>query len=371
MSLNILLKGQLRYLDQHFDVTAISGPGPDLDEVRTREGVKTHTLEMQRQISPIKDLISIIQLYHYFRKEKPDIVHSITPKAGLLSMVAGKLAGVPIRMHTFTGLVFPYRKGLMQQLLIMMDKILCSCATNIYPEGEGVKSDLQNYKITNKTLKIIANGNLNGIDLDHFNPQKFTVSDNQIFRAGLGLRNTDVIFLFVGRLVKDKGINELIDAFREVNFKFPDAKLLLVGPFEQGLDPLRADVISEIEQNKNIITVGFQKDVRPYFAIADAFVFPSHREGFPNVVLQAGAMGLYSIVTNISGSNEIIKNEINGRIISVNDKKEISLAMEGFLENKESISIMKNECRSAIARYDQVFVWECTKNEYVNNVAIK
>lgn len=369
MSLNILLKGQLKFLNQYYDLTAISGSGADLDEVKNREGVKVHSIEIQRQISPVKDLISLVKLYIYFRKEKPDIIHSITPKAGLLSMIAGKLAGVPIRIHTFTGLVFPYKAGLLQRILILMDKVLCFCATNIYPEGEGVKNDLQNYKITKKPLRIIGNGNVNGIDLDYFDPQKFTENDKRNLRQQLSINETDFVFLFVGRLVKDKGINELTDAFVEVNSKFSNCKLLLVGPFEQKLDPVREDVTDEINNNKNIISLGFQKDVRPYFAIANAFVFPSHREGFPNVVLQAGAMGLFSVVTDISGSNEIVKNGINGKIISVNNKRELSIALEGLLENKKTIRLMRSDCRSAIDGYNQIFVWDCIKNEYDNIVA--
>ncbi|MEG1591921.1 MAG: glycosyltransferase, partial [Chryseobacterium sp.] len=168
VSLNILLKGQLKFLSNHFAVTAISGAGKDLDEVVEREGVKTYAIEIQRNISPFKDIVSLIQLYFYFKKEKPLIVHSITPKAGLLSMIAAKFADVPIRMHTFTGLIFPSKSGLLQKILIKMDQLLCWSATNIYPEGNGVKNDLINYKITSKPLNILANGNVNGIDLEYF-----------------------------------------------------------------------------------------------------------------------------------------------------------------------------------------------------------
>ena len=364
-SLNILLKGQLRYLNQYFEITAISGSGQDLNNLELRENVKTHVIEMQRQISPFKDVVSLIKLYWYFKNEKPDIIHSITPKAGLLSMVAGKLAGVPVRIHTFTGLVFPYKRGWMQKILIMMDRLLCSCATNIYPEGLGVKKDLVHYKITKKPLKVIANGNVNGIDMDYFNPKLFSEVDKLALRNELEIDGTDFVFLFVGRLVKDKGVNELTEAFVKLNGKFPKTKLLLVGPFEEELDPVLPETKKTIENNANIISVGFQKDVRPYFAIADSFVFPSYREGFPNVVLQAGAMGLFSIVTDISGSNEIIKNGVNGQIISVKDKNKLFKAMSARLLVNEDESHYKNTCRSVIVRaYKQNDVWESIKNEY-------
>ena len=141
ISLNVLLKGQLQFLNKNFDVIAISGHDEHLLEVENREGIKTISVAFERQIAPFKDLVSLFKLYKVLKKEKPFIIHSITPKAGLLSMIAGYFANVPIRMHTFTGLVFPTRTGFMQQLLIAMDKILCHFATHIYPEGNGVKND--------------------------------------------------------------------------------------------------------------------------------------------------------------------------------------------------------------------------------------
>ena len=199
LSLNVLLKGQLRFLSQEFEVTAISGAGKDLEEVAGRENVKTHAVEMQRQISPVKDFISLFKLYLYFRKEKPQIVHSITPKAGLLSMLAAKLAGVPVRMHTFTGLIFPSKTGIMQQLLIKMDKLLCWAATNIYPEGNGVKNDLINFNITSKPLKVLANGNVNGIDLEFFSKTTVSAIKQNQLKQDLGIRVNDFVFIFRGR----------------------------------------------------------------------------------------------------------------------------------------------------------------------------
>ncbi len=375
-SLNILLKGQLKYLDEYFDVTAISGKGADLEEVAQRENVKTYALEMQRQISPVKDVISLIKLYLYFKKEKPDIIHSITPKAGLLSMIAGKLAGVPIRIHTFTGLVFPYKKGIMQKILILMDKLLCICATNIYPEGRGVKNDLIEYGITQKPLKILGNGNINGIDLDYFNPDLYSEKDSLSIREKLNIGQNDFVFLFVGRLVGDKGINELVKAFSELprssNQNIRRNILLLVGPYEDDLDPLLPGTIIEIENNPNIISVGFQKDVRPYFAISDVFVFPSYREGFPNVLLQAGAMGKFSIVTDINGSNEIIENQINGTIIPVRNEIALKLEMMNAIKLLKKNQDLKNICRMRIKNmFEQSIIWEVLKNEYQNHVVNK
>lgn len=377
LSLNVLLKGQLKYLNQHFEVTAISGDDHNLDEVKDREGVKTYAIEMQRQISPFNDLISLIKLYRYFRKEKPDIVHSITPKAGLLSMVAAKLAGVPNRLHTFTGLIFPNKKGLTQIVLILMDKLLCICATKIYPEGLGVKRDLENFRITNKSLEIIGNGNVNGIDIDYFSNNDIEESTLVSLKNQLDITPKDFVLLFVGRLVKDKGINELISAFKmlketlkdedfiDKEFVKDNIKLLLVGPLEEDLDPLDIETIKEINENNDIMSVGFQSDVRHYFLISDLFVFPSFREGFPNVLLQAGAMGIPSLVTNINGSNEIIIDNYNGVIIQPKNSNELFLGMKQILTNfKLYLTLKSNSRNNIIEKYDKEKLWAEILKQY-------
>lgn len=364
VSLNYLLKGQLSFLQKHYEVLAVSGNDIHLEEVAKREKVRTIGLEMHRNISPLKDLHSLWNLYLLFKKEKPLMVHSITPKAGLLTMTAGFFAGVPIRIHTFTGLIFPSKTGLLKRLLILMDKLLCKFATHIYPEGNGVKQDLINFGITSKPLKVIANGNVNGIDTDYFNKKNLSELENQTLKNTLGINSDDFVFIFVGRLVGDKGINELIAAFK--NFNTADnIKLLLVGPLEQELDPLSKDTLQEIKANKNIISVGFQKEVRSYFAIADALVFPSYREGFPNVVLQAGAMNLPCIVTDINGSNEIIVDGINGVIIPTKNSVALFEAMDK-LKNEHAFKekLQKNTREMIVSRFEQKFVWESLLEEY-------
>ncbi|WP_291098300.1 MULTISPECIES: glycosyltransferase family 4 protein [unclassified Empedobacter] len=388
LSLNVLLKGQLKFFSKKFNVIGISSEGEDLIEVEKREGIKTIAVDMERGISPLKDLISLFKLYKIFLKQKPTIVHSITPKAGLLTMLAGKMAGVPIRMHTFTGLIFPTRTGFTQNLLIKMDQLLCLAATNIYPEGNGVKEDLVNYQITSKPLKVLANGNVNGIDLDFFSKEHFSTEQLLDLKEELGIQPNDFVFVFVGRLVGDKGINELVKAFQKLeirdqklgissepqisslqspisNSQSRIPKLLLVGPLETELDPLKSETLKEIETNPNIISVGFQKDVRPYFAIANALVFPSYREGFPNVVMQAGAMELPSIVSDINGCNEIIVEGENGIIIPVKNSDAVLQAMQCLIEDNDYYSKLKGNARPMIqSRYEQSVVWNALLEEY-------
>lgn len=362
MSLNILLKGQLRYLNQFFDVLAVSGYDADLETVKNREGVSIVSVTMKRSIAPFQDLISLYRLYKLFKKERPTIVHSITPKAGLLSMVAAKYANVPVRIHTFTGLVFPAKKGLFQKILILMDKVLCWHATHIIPEGAGVKQDLLDYKITKKPLEVIANGNVNGIDTTFFNSNTISEQQQQNLRNELGIDSSDFVFVFIGRLVADKGINELVRAF--LSLAIPNCKLLLVGPYETE-DPLQPETLKAIQQNDSILSVGFQHDVRPYLVISDCLVFPSYREGFPNVVMQAGAMGLPSIVTDINGSNEIIIEGFNGTIVPAKNVTALSNAMIRIKEDETWRNQLQSNARSSIiSRYEQELVWEALLIKY-------
>lgn len=362
-SLNTFCRGLLKELQEKegYEVVAVSSPGEQLDEIAAREGVRTHAVPMERHISPLKDLKSLFGLIRVFRREKPTMVHSMTPKAGLLSMIAAWICRVPIRLHTFTGLVFPTATGLTQKTLILTDRITCACATHIVPEGEGVKNDLVNYRITGKPLKVLGHGNVRGIDLDYFDP-----SLPEVQTAASGIRKPGVFtFVFVGRLVRDKGINELVGAFGQLNKEYPDTRLLLVGSLEQALDPLLPATLERIMHSTSIEAVGEQSDVRPWLAASDALVFPSYREGFPNVVIEAGAMGLPSIVTDINGSREIIIEGKNGTIVPPHDASSLLQAMRRVVLDKLMASRMASVSRQLIAsRFEQSYVRRCLKEYY-------
>ena len=359
-SLENLLKGQLKMLSKYYNVLAVSSPGDDMETIEEREGVRAIAIPMERRISLIKDFISLIRLIVLFAKERPDMVHSITPKAGLLSMLAAWITRVPVRMHTFTGLVFPTATGKMQKLLIAMDRLTCFCATHINPEGEGVKRDLVNYNITSKPLHIIANGNVNGIDLEYFDKTPEVVEKACSYK-----KEGTFTFCFVGRMVRDKGINELVHSFLRLYQKDERVRLLLVGPFEKELDPVLPEVEEHILHHPGICYMGYQNDVRPFLVASDALVFPSYREGFPNVVIQAGAMGLPAIVTDINGCNEIVLPDLNGVIIPSKDEQALYESMKYFASHPVEVERMAANARPLIAsRYEQRIVWNALLDEY-------
>lgn len=368
ISLFFLLKGQLRFMNQYYDVKGVSSE--DEDGLRLaaaeNEGIEIIPIEMTRTISPIKDLKSVWQLYKLFKKEKPLIVHTHTPKAGTVGMLAAKLAGVPNRLHTIAGLPLLEATGPKRRLLDLVEKATYACATKIYPNSKGLHDIILENKYTRaEKLKVIGQGSTNGIDTSHFDPAVLVEEDLEKLREEIGIQSEDFVFVFVGRLVQDKGINELLSAFQKLSEKLSTAKLLLVGFFEKELDPLSEVSEKILETNKSIIYVGFQKDVRPYFAISHALAFPSYREGFPNVVMQAGAMNLPSIVTDINGCNEIIIEGENGTIIPVKNETALYEAMLKFMEDKTYYNQLKQNARTMIAdRYEQQVVWEALLAEY-------
>ena len=367
LSLNLFYRGLFRELSQEYEVVALSSPQPELAEVTRREVVKTIAVPMRREIAPVNDLMALWRLIRIFRRERPQMVHSMTPKAGLLSMIAARIACVPVRVHTFTGLVFPTSSGLLRQVLMFTDKMTCWCATHIIAEGEGVRNDLQRCGITKKGVSVLGFGNVRGIDLDYYALTPSVKEQAGEIRKRLGIADGAFTFVFVGRIVRDKGIHELIAAFCLLCNERDDVYLLLVGDYEP-TDPLSKYSRELIDRTPNIyVTEEWIDDVRPWYAVADALVFPSYREGFPNVVIEAGAMGLPSIVTDINGSREIVIDGENGVIIPSHDEMALYHAMKGMVMNPKKAIYMGEKAHPLIAsRYEQGFVRSKLKEFYHN-----
>ena len=416
MTLDYFLKGTMTELVKSgHEVVAVSSPGEWMAAVKALEGVKVVEVPMERRIAPFKDLRSLLRLYKVLREERPDIVHSFTPKAGLLAMMASKFAGIKVRIHTFTGLVFPTSTGLKRRLLMTTDRLTCACATNIIAEGQGVRNDLLSAGITHKEVRVLGHGNIRGIDLERYDRTP------EIMQLAEKLRVPDAFtFLFVGRLVRDKGIAELCEAFHHISIGGQDlprrsidpdmaqsgsgiggqdlprrpftrlgreaqgdwggtcrrTRMVLVGPFEDDVDPVGEEVKEYILRTPEIITTGEIKgpELLAWFAASDCFVLPSYREGFPNTVIEAGAMGLPSIVTDINGSREIISDGINGLVVPPKNVEALSEAMKKMLIDSDFRERAASVSRDMIAsRFEQGYVRKCLWDFYhsvllVNNL---
>lgn len=352
--------GMIPDLEKKYEVVLLSSPGPQWVNIRSSyPNVKCIEVKMERRISILKDFKSLFSLWWVFRCERPIMVHSMTPKAGLLCMFAAWIAGVPVRVHMVTGLVFPTSVGLKKRILMFTDWLTCACATHIIPEGEGVKKDLINYGITKKPIRVLGYGNCKGIDL-----VKFDRTEEVMSRACDLFKKDCITFIAVGRLVGDKGINELVAAFVKLNKEYPLTRLVLVGPTEEHLDPLKPETMKTIEHCSCIEAVGSQNDVRPWFASSDVAVLASYREGFPNVVIEAGAMGLPQVVTDINGANEIIVDGKNGIIVPPKNTEALYRAMKRMLNTDYRASLAKNSREMVASRYEQSYVRKCLYDFY-------
>jgi glycosyltransferase involved in cell wall biosynthesis len=281
-------------------------------------------------------------------------------------MMAAWLAGVPSRLHTVAGLPLMEATGFKRTVLNFVEKLTYRFATKVYPNSKGLYDFILSEKFTKPSkLSIIGNGSSNGIDTAYFDPSLYSIDDKKSLKSEWNIPLDNFLFIFVGRLVRDKGINELIAAFSKFSESKKNISLLLVGPFENDLDPLFPETMKIIEKNSNIYSLGYQNDVRPFFAIADALVFPSYREGFPNVVMQAGAMGLPAIVTDINGCNEIIQQGINGLVIPPKNEEALVEAIKQLATNLLLYKTLKTNSRRLIVdRYNRSEIWGILLNEY-------
>lgn len=368
LSLDLLIKGQPQYMSKMgFNVILSSAPGNEIGKVEMETGLKVNILPLTRTISPLDDIKALWKTYLFIKKECPEIVHTHTPKAGIIGMLASKLAGVPIRMHTVAGLPLLEAMGFKRKILNTVERITSWAATNVYPNSFTLKDIMVKGNLSPKNkLKVIAKGSSNGLDTHHFSNNHFSANDLILQKNILGINENDVVCVFIGRIVKDKGINELLEAFNSLSESAVNLKLLLVGTQEKELDPLSDHSLKILNENKRIIQVEWQEDVRAFLAVSDIFVFPSYREGFPNVVMQAGAMELPSIVTDINGSNEIIWDGVNGLVIPVKDARTLEKAIKLLIANPEKRKKMAQNARPRIIdNYEQSFVWNCLLHEYI------
>ena len=366
ISLRLLLKGQLKFISEHYEVVGVSSGGPELAQVAQQESIRTVAIPMTRKISPVRDFIAVVRLYLLMRREKPFIVHTLTPKAGLVGMAASFLAGVPHKLHDVAGLPLMESTGIRRTILEAAERLTYLLADRLYPNSFALKEFiLQNGFCDEIKLKVIGHGSSNGIDINHFSRTSEIEAKARTLRYQLGIDHAEFVFCFIGRIVKDKGINELLISFDWISRAVGNAKLLLVGVFEPDLDPVSNASKEILNNNKNVLQCGWQEDVRPYLAASDVLVFPSYREGFPNVPMQACAMGLPSIVTNINGCNEIIQEGRNGLLIEPKNTSQLIAAMTRLMNDHELRQHLSANAREAITDlFEQNFVWNEILKEY-------
>jgi glycosyltransferase involved in cell wall biosynthesis len=355
LSLKLLLGGQMKFMKANgWEVIMVSSDGREVQQITRDEGVKHEVIPFTRKITPIHDLICIWKLYQLFKREKPDIVHTHTPKAGLLGMIAAKLSGQKIRIHTLAGIPYMATKGAKKGILVKAEKWTYSYATEVWPNSRGLKSFvIEENLCSSDKLRVIGKGSSNGVDLEKFN--RGVLKENHLVAATMRILpgENDYIILAVGRLVQDKGIEELVHAFLESKI-YSMSKLVLLGSFEQELDPISLDLMKTIEENPRIVKINWSDHVAHYMALADVLVHASHREGFPNVLLESGAMELPVICSDIIGNNDIVVQQKTGLIFPVKDKLVLKEALEfAFVKRNKMAQLARNLYLEVQENYDR------------------
>jgi lipopolysaccharide/colanic/teichoic acid biosynthesis glycosyltransferase len=328
-------EGQLAYLAEHgFDVTMISSPGPEL-EILAADGIATCAIPMEREISPLRDIRSLWALWRSFRKLRPDIVNAGTPKAGLLGTIAARLAGVPCVVYTLRGLRLETTLGAKRGLLTFMEWTACRLAHSVRCVSPSVRKAVIDLGISQpvKTC-VVGNGTSNGIDIARFAPESRGREETQQLRSSLGIPAEARVVGFVGRFTRDKGVEELYQAFLGLKSDHPDLRLLMVGDFESG-DPVRADLRAAINSDPGVIQTGFIRDVAPYYAIMDVLAFPSYREGFPGVPLEAQAAEVTVVASDATGAVDCVIDGVTGFVVPVRDADRLQIAIRKLLDDPD------------------------------------
>lgn len=351
-SVQAFLQERILFLHSEYEIEVICSPGALNEELRAN-GLQIVEIPIFRRLSPLKDIMSVWRIWKHLRKSKPDIVHTMTPKAGLLGSMAAWLARVPVRIAMFNGeLALP--NPIVSAIVRLTNALTCWFATHLNADGQGTRRYVEQQHITRKPVEVFWKGNINGIDLN-----KFQIKGKRYeFRKELHIADNDIVYMFVGRIVHDKGIDELIPAFCKLAETCDNTHLILIGEEEKELDPIDAQNVEIIKEHPNIHAVGRQNNVPDWLEAADIFVLPSHREGCNCALLEAGAMSLPCIASDIGGCRDSITHDYNGLLFEVKKQSSLFEAMKTLYENPAIRQRMASAGRKNVEEnFDRKDVW--------------
>jgi len=364
VSARLLLRGQLRHMRSlGLDVVLMSGPGVDLDAVREREGVRTISVPLHRSIRPARDLVAFVRIYRALRRLRPDIVNASTPKAGLLGMVAAFLARVPVRVYTLRGLRLETAGGLKRRVLWCAEWVTSFCAHRVFCVSKSLAEVYREEGLAPAAKMVVPVASSNGVAVERFRFENGDHKEDLCTRLGIP-RGARVIG-FVGRLTRDKGIEELLDAFDSILSSCPQAWLLMVGDFEVENGLLR-ETISRIRKHARVVVTGFVPDAAPYYSLMEVVAFPSHREGFPNVPLEAAAAGLPVVAFRATGTVDAVRDGHTGTLVPAKDTTALADALVRYLADDELGRAQGAAGRAWVSRdFRQDKVWSALSRELV------
>jgi glycosyltransferase involved in cell wall biosynthesis len=362
------LRGQVEYMKRRgFEVHALSSPGEFLQQFGDREQVTVHAIAMPRRITPLQDLIAVFHLWQCLRRIRPQIVHASTPKGGLLGIISAWLAGVPVRIYHMRGLPLMTATGYKRFLLWWSEKVSCLLAHQIICVSHSLRDvALSEGLCPASKIKVLLGGSSNGIDaLGRYNPTRFDASVGQKTRRQYGIPADALVVGFVGRLVRDKGITELVDAWNVLREEFPKLHLLVVGPFEPQ-DPVPPEAEQVLRNDERIHLTGIIHNTSPLYAAMDILTLPTYREGFPNTPLEAAAMQLPIVTTRIPGCIDAVQDGVTGMLVPPRNAQALAEAIRTYLNNPELRRQHGQAGRDRVLiSFRQEAIWDAFYQEYM------
>lgn len=323
------LKNQIAFLGQRgARVVVVASDEPELIAFDGLPGVETYAIEIFRSISPWHDLVALFRLWRFFQRQHIQIAHSTTPKAGLLTAIAAALARVPVRLHTFTGQPWVTMSGATRHLARACDKLIGVLNTRCYTDSPSQKQFLVDEKIVSaRKLSVIGLGSLAGVDIERFRPTRYSIEERRALKSKLELPGDANVLLFVGRITADKGVHELLQAFRQVGLQSSATHLVFVGHFDEQSGVASSVTKEDVLAAPNVHVVDYSPEPEAYMAIADILCLPSYREGFGTVVIEAAAMGVPTVGTAIYGLTDAVVHGETGLLVPPRDARSLAEAL--------------------------------------------
>ena len=368
VSLGCFLSGQVGYMKARgFEVFGLSSPGEPLTRFAEREGIQVYDVEMPRRVTPLRDAVALLKLVRLLRRIHPQVVHAGTPKGGLLGMISARVARTPVRIYHMRGLPFLTATGWRRRLLVWSEQVSCRLAHQVFC----VSSSMRDLAVSaglckSEKIKVLLQGSGNGVDADNrFNPANVSMSSREETRSKYNIPADAAVLGFIGRIVRGKGIVELAEALKSLRTEFPALHLLLVGPIERQ-DPIPLDVEEALRRDSRVHLIGAEWNTPPLYAAIDLLVLPTHREGFPNVLLEAAAMQLPVVATRVTGCVDAVLDGVTGALVPPYDPEKLARAIRTYLKDPELRRRHGSAARKwVLSNFRQEAIWEELYQEYV------